>query len=283
MEPPRILPAIPGSKMDPVAGWLAIREVVAAAQWTLDETVLAKIEDQFLKFNEENMNLTGLTREFGQAEFLLPLASHGAAAVLPTQDFERAKRLLAAQPAFQQWFRAARLADGSPVLLAGRWLCHLAGIRHATVEIFIDPLEMPGHTLVQVRGMDKFEAPGAFDMPCAGHVSGTDTVEMSLGKELSEELNLTLEDLNGLQKLCCYESRTGDGKGVTNYLGIVNIEYRTLYCATIKPDAYHSIRFSDGEVAGLAVFTVEALQALIRKYPERVASGLLGAMPFYRV
>ena len=86
------------------------------------------------------------------------------------------------------------------MLLAARWLCHLVGLRHRTVEIFLDLAGVgDGHTLVQVRGMDKVIAPGAFDIPCAGHASGAEFSEEALRHELGDELNLALEDLEDLR------------------------------------------------------------------------------------
>jgi len=184
-------------------------------------------------------------------------------------------------PGFARWLSEAVLADGTPVLLAARWLCHLVGLCHATVEIFIDPPGLPGHTLVQVRGMEKFEAPGAWDIPCAGHISGTDEEESSLRKELSEELNLALEDLYNLRLTGRYVSISAPMHGAGKN-GKINNEYRVLYQAALKPEAAVKIRFADGEVAGLAVFAVPELRMLVQSSPERVASGLSGAMDFYQ-
>ena len=271
--------SLPGP--DCLAQWQSLRALTKAAGWTLNEAALAQAERLFLSQYAGTATPVGITKEYEWDEFLLPLDGQGAAARLSEVAMGRARRLLAEHPAFTRWFRADRLADGTPVLLAARWLCHLAGWRHATVEIFIDPPDLPGHTLVQVRGMDKFEAPGAFDMPCAGHVTATDAVEASLGKELAEELGLGLDDFENLSEVIRYESCTNIEKDVTNAIWPVNIEYRILFYARIKRDAIQHIRFTDGEVAGLAVISVEELRALIRRFPERVASGLQGAMPFY--
>jgi hypothetical protein len=64
-------------------------------------------------------------------------------------------------------------------------------------------------------------------------------------------------------------------------LPAINNEHRVLYRARLKSEAAARIRFSDGEVAGLSVFAVEELRALVAQYPERVASGLSDAMGFY--
>jgi 8-oxo-dGTP pyrophosphatase MutT (NUDIX family) len=271
-----------------LAGWQALRDRVEAAGRTLDDAALEQAEALFLAIEgEESAADPGsLTSEYARDEFLLALDGQGAPAGLSATALEQARELLDAHPAFRRWFRPDRLPGGAPVLLAARWLCHLAGIRHATVEVFIDPPDMPGFTLAQVRGVDRFEAPAAFDIPCAGHVAATDTVEASLRKELAEELNLSLDDFVMLRRRawdeCCTGiDQTGSAKSVTKLFYPVNIEYRTLYYATIKRGAMRRVRFYDGEVAGLALFSVNALRELIRRFPERVASGLSGSMPFY--
>ncbi len=145
------------------------------------------------------------------------------------------------------------------------------------MELFIDPPVLEGHTLVQVRGMDKVLAPGAFDIPCAGHVSGVDGVEESLHKELGEELNLRIDDLEKLSLVARYASQAHDYAED----GLVNVEYCYLFRAGLKPHTVPNIRFNDGEVAGLAVFNVNELRGLVQRYPERVASGLSDSLRFY--
>ena len=63
----------------------------------------------------------------------------------------------------------------------------MAGLRHQTVEVFLDPPNLDGHTYVQIRSLDKVEAPGALDIPCAGHISETSDAFLSMAKELEEE------------------------------------------------------------------------------------------------
>lgn len=265
----------------PLEAWLSLRAQVAAAGWMLNNDILAQTVDLFIQNYTGPLTPAVLTREYEREEFLLALGEQGKPVGLSALALQQARQALERHPALRRWFREDRLEEGTPVLLTARWLCHLAGLRHGTVEIFIDPAWLPGHTLVQVRGLDKFEASGAFDMPCAGHVTATDSVDQALRKELGEELNLQLDDLEGLRALNCYESRTGVEKSVTKILEPVNIEYRTLYSARIKAAAIQGIRFTDGEVAGLSIFNVDALRALVLRFPDRVASGLSGALPFY--
>lgn len=261
------------------AGWVSLRAAVETAGHSLTPSVFDRAVSLFNEMYAAGEHTPAeLTREYEHKEFLVALDETGRPNQ-PTQAMlDTCSRMLRAHPAFGRWFQEGRMPEGEPVLMAARWLCHLVGLRHGTVEIFIDPPggELKGFTLVQVRGMDKLEAPGAFDIPCAGHISGADSVEVSLGKELGEELNLTLDSLADLRLLGRYNSYNESTER-----GLVNNEYRVLYRATLKPDAVRRIRFTDGEVAGLSVFAVKELRALVQKFPERVASGLSDAIGYY--
>jgi isopentenyldiphosphate isomerase len=213
--------------------------------------------------------------EYGRDEFFLPVDGCGEPVYPDAGTLAEARELLARYPEAAHWWR---LADGSPsALLVARWLCHLTGIRHRTVQLFIDHPTLPGLTLVQVRSLDKIEAPGTFDMPVAGHVTGTESVEAALAHELAEELGLALEDLQDLHSIGAYEGISPPIEGRVWR----NREWRVVYRSRLKPDALARIRFADGEVAAIALFTVEELRALVRAYPERVASGLTGSLHLY--
>jgi len=41
------------------------------------------------------------------------------------------------------------------------------------------------------------------------------------------------------------------------------------------------IKFRDGEVAAICMFTVSELKTLLKKSPKRVAPGLAGSLPVY--
>jgi isopentenyldiphosphate isomerase len=124
--------------------------------------------------------------------------------------------------------------------------------------------------------MDKVEAPAAFDIPCAGHISGVEDADAALRKELAEELGLSFDDLYGIRLITRYNSIHDAGES-----GLVNNEHRILYRAKVSSKAAARIRFADGEVAGLGIMNVAELRLLVRRYPERVASGLSDAMKYY--
>lgn len=260
--------------------WGDVVGEVEGANRKLTRGVFDKSREVFLAYYASGSETPeGLIREYTQDEFLLVVDQDGKLSLPARGVLDEYHKTVRSHPAFGRWFREEVLLEGewagTRVLLAARWLCHLVGLRHKTVEIFIDPPDMPGHTLVQVRGMEKFHSPGAFDIPCAGHVDGVDGEEESLRKELEQEINLTLADLEGLRLLERYNSFGEDTPGRANY------EHRVLYQAHLKPGAMGKIRFADGEVAGMSVFSVAELRELVRKYPERVAAGLSDAIGYY--
>ena len=275
--------AAPGSVDDPeeLPGlWADLLGEVEGGNRKLTRGVVDKARKVFLAYYASGSETPeGLIREYAHEEFLLVVDQDGKLSLPARGVLDEYHKTVRNHPAYARWFREEVLLEGewagTRVLLAARWLCHLVGLRHKTVEIFIDPPDMPGHTLVQVRGMEKFHSPGAFDIPCAGHVDGIDGEEESLRKELEQEINLTLDDLEGLRLLERYNSFGEDSPGRANY------EHRVLYRARLKPGAMGKIRFADGEVAGMSVFSVAELRELVRKYPERVAAGLSDAIGYY--
>lgn len=259
------------------AAWLELREAVFAEERVLSQAIFEQVRQVFIEqYAGENRTAEVLTREYGREEFLLVVDDQGMTSRTSDSSLQAYRDTLTRHPVFGKWFQEVHVLETGQALLAARWLCHLIGLRHRTVEIFIDPPHLEGHTLVQVRGMDKYEAPGAFDIPCAGHVSEIDCAEGSLRKELEEELNLSIDDLSAIHLVACYNSYTGSPQGEC-----LNNEYRFLYRARLKDNAVKYIRFTDGEVAGLAVFSVPELRALVERFPDRIASGLGDAMVYY--
>jgi 8-oxo-dGTP pyrophosphatase MutT (NUDIX family) len=262
--------------------WIELRDEVEASNRTLSRAVFEKARQIYVNHYSGVGDDTpeALTREYAREEFLMVLDEHGRPVHPHRLSLDQYTNTVKRHPGFERWFRKDSVKEGdtagAAVLLAARWLCHLVGLRHGTVEIFLDPPNTEGQTLVQVRAIEKFESPGAFDIPCAGHIDGTDTVEDSLAKELGEELNLTLDDLENLRLLCRYNSFGEESPNHT-----INNEHRVLYRARLKPHATARIRFMDGEVAGLTTFDINELRALVRQYPERVASGLSEAIGYY--
>lgn len=267
--------------------WTDARERAASQDYNLNGVVLDALFELFLhEYAGGESTPAGLTLEYNQDEFLLVVGEEGQPGGMGESLLARFEQMVNAHSEFGRWFQtgavksgaSARERPGAPVLLAGRWLCHLVGLRHRTVEIFLDlDGAGEGHTLAQVRGMDKVISPGAFDLPCAGHVSGTETPEEALRHELSEELNLALGDLADLRKITEHAAAAHPIAGTH----LINPEYCYLYRAKIRPAEFASIRFSDGEVAGLALVNLAEIRAMSARFPERVAGGLSESLVYY--
>ncbi|MCJ7737794.1 MAG: NUDIX domain-containing protein, partial [Anaerolineae bacterium] len=97
--------------------------------------------------------------------------------------------------------------NGITTVLVARSLCHRIGLRHGTVQLILDHPTRPDYTFLQIRGFHKTDAPGEFDMPCAGHTVACDTAEAALQRELTEEIGLTGEDMEEIRCVGRYEHR----------------------------------------------------------------------------
>jgi|GEM_PF-705813 len=220
--------------------------------------------------------LTALAPEYVKQEFLQNVDEQGNAVPASARMLQDARQEMAHDPAFGHWFQLAEDSPQRQVLLVARWLCHLAGIRHRTVHLFIDHPALPDHTLVQVRALDKLDFPGCFDLPVAGHVVGLQPTEQALIQELGEELGLYPQDLQNLRPVGAY-----DRPSPPTETGRRDIEFRQVYAARLSPDALGKIRFADGEVAAISVFALDELADLAARFPERIASGLAHSLELY--
>lgn len=220
-------------------------------------------------------NLKATAPEHGKHEYLLCVDSQGVP-VYPTQEMVTDFRETATRyPDFGLWFQEATANEGDekPVLLVARWLCHLAGFRHQAVHLFIDHPTLKDQTLVQVRSFTKAESPGCFDLPAAGHVAGFESVEETILKELSEELNLSSNDLDTFEMVGSYNySRPMENPKWCN------VEFRVVFRSRIKASSLPKMEFADGEVAAVSTFSLFELRSLCNQFPERVASGLLASL-----
>ena len=217
-----------------------------------------------------------LAPEYGRAEYLLCVKRNGEPAFPSKPVLEDYQETIGRHPDFGQWFQQAEVA-GKPVLLIARWMCHLVGFRHRAVHLFIDHPTADDYTLVQVRGLDKAEAPGRFDLPAAGHVVGLDSPTDALFQELEEELGLTADDISSFTHI---GNRPYGGE--MDGPGFQNVEFRMVYSCRLNPGALDRARFVDREVAALSVYSRSEIETLIGRFPERVASGLKGSFPVYR-
>jgi 8-oxo-dGTP pyrophosphatase MutT (NUDIX family) len=256
-----------------------LRNATAKADCTLTPAVYSETKALFLASPPQSPLLGALIQlapEYGRSEYLRSVAADGEQVLAMPRILADYRKTVASNPEFELWFREATTAEDKPVLLAARWLCHLVGLRHPTAELFIDHPSLPDHTLVQVRGLGKVEAPGCFDLPSAGHVVGTETAFDTLLKEMKEELNLEQGDILELTQIGSYpfSDQVSDGR-------LCNTEYRTVYRGRLADDTWPKLRFADGEVAAIGFFSLPALRELLDRHPERVASGLAQSLATY--
>lgn len=253
-----------------------LRGAVREAGWVLTEATAAAVAElgRLCADDRERLaEIKDLARDYGKEEFLLN-ADGGGAAVPATEATLSTVR--AEAEALGLWLREASVG-GKPVLLVARWLCHLAGFRHRAVHIFLDHPTYPEYTFVQIRSFAKLKGPGALDVLVGGHAKGTDTLDETVAEELKEELNLDADaDVDALVHLGDY-----DYHGSSERFDPWNNEYRAVYEGRLRAGALSRIRFADGEVACLCLFSVPELERYLATYPDRVASGLHGSFPVY--
>jgi isopentenyldiphosphate isomerase len=256
-----------------------LRGAVEQADYVVGAAVYHEAQSLFtacLSSPQYLRDLQQLAPEYGKPEFLLCVDSNGSP-VYPTGDIvEDFRKTVTEHPSLELWFQEATVEeDERPVvLLIARWLCHLVGFRHRSVHLFIDHPTRDDYTLVQVRGIYKFESPGCFDIPVAGHVVGLESTTDTLYKELEEELNLDRGDIYDPEMVGSYDYR-----GPSSDPSLRNVEFRVVFRSRLKAGRLFKIGFVDREVAAISVFALSELDAMINTYPERVASGLARSFP----
>ena len=248
-----------------------LRQALARADYTLSAEAYAALKALFLAALASPVPLRAQAPEYGKPERLLNVDASGAPVPLLAEVAGESHALLAEYPAFGEWMVSAPRGTLFP-----RWLCHLAGLRHRTVQLFIDHPTLPNHTLVQVRSLSKLQYPGCFDLPVAGHVVGLDEPAAALGKELAEELGLGPDDIEGLACLGADDRGAPDSAG-----GVCDCELSIVYRCRLRPQALARIHFADGEVAAICVFALPELQGVLARHPERIASGLRDSLDGY--
>jgi isopentenyldiphosphate isomerase len=212
-------------------------------------------------------------KEYGEKEFFLCTNQKGEPVSVRKDILEDFHITASKFPTYQLWFHEGQLPDKQPTLLIARWLCHLVGFRHRVVHLFISHPELGDHTLIQIRALDKAESPGCFDLPAAGHTTGTDTIEESLHKELMEELGVRVDALKDFAQLGSYNY-----SGPSTYH---NVEFRTVFFGRLNSEDWLRINADSNEVAALVSLPIYKLEEMIVDFPERVASGLKASFPLF--
>jgi len=250
----------------PEALWAPLVTAVSATNYSLTASVLTQLVTLMRAMSPSLP---------GKKEFLLPLDAAGQPVVLPANTLVALQTALKHTPSLRQWLSLVTHNATKTVLIA-RTLCHRIGLRHGTVQLILDHPTRPDYTFLQIRDFHKADAPGEFDMPCAGHTVACDTAEVALQKELTEEIGLTGDDLEEIRCVGRYEHRE-----TTTRTDFINVELRTVYRARLRSQSMAKLHFADGEVAALTMITRDALHELVSRHRDRVASGLLGTLPWY--
>jgi 8-oxo-dGTP pyrophosphatase MutT (NUDIX family) len=210
-----------------------------------------------------------MTPEYDKPEYLLNCDADGAPVPTTPQLLEAIPLLAQNKPA---WIK---IVDGQILML--RWLAHFIGFRHRAIHVFLDPPDSETATYIQIRSLQKYNQPGKFDMPVAGHVDGTDSPRATLRKELAEEIGLDdQEDLQEVEQIGTYNITIPDFQ--PDYQ---EIEHTTLFRARIRRDSLTKLRLQESEVGGLALFNRDELSEWIAKHPDRVGGGLIDSWPYY--
>lgn len=175
-----------------------------------------------------------------------------------------------------------RLADpeGRPLAaMAPRWVCHLLGLRHRCVHIFLEWYSpaLSRVALLQVRSWHKLDEPGCVDMSVSGHIVGDNSREAGAVLELGEELGLSLTDLkgDGLVWKAAYEHFD-----VYPHKNFYNREWRDVFAAEIATPSLENICFADKEVVGIYLCPAFELKQLRNQSCLPLASGLKRSLPF---
>jgi 8-oxo-dGTP pyrophosphatase MutT (NUDIX family) len=268
----------------PLAGWekevAALRSAAQASDYRLDAGTYDRARALFSSTAAAGAvpdGMHGAVPEYGQEEFFRSVDAAGQAVPVPAAILQDYDAMVARHAAYALWFQPVQGTDGERVLLLARWLCHLAGFRHRTVELLLDHPLLADHVLVQVRGVDKAEAPACFDLPVAGHVAGLSTLRASLMRECDEELGLEHDQISDLRRIGSYEDHTH----LEPLPGFWNVEYRTLYRGQLAEVAWPRLSSPSDEVAGIAVFSLARLHELVLRFPDRVASALGDSWPLF--
>ncbi len=253
----------------------------------LNKRVFDKITDFFLLCFQDPQHSESLRQRSSEyskiekqaekdREFFLNVDDNGLSH--PTDILVQAFQTKADQyPSFHLWFSESQAPDDTtPVLLVARWLAHFAGFRHRCAHIFLDHPKKEDYTFVQLRSFSKADSPGCFDLPVGGHAKGCERIKKTAEKELYEELNLCLTNIDCFDSIGSYNYNDPPKRPDFH-----NVEHRTVFWGRLQSQSLSTTQFSDGEVAALCMFSIPELSILLEQFPERAGSGLIGSLHVY--
>ena len=173
-------------------------------------------------------------------------------------------------------------AAGTPCgWTAPRWFCHLTGLRHRVVHVFLTSPQ--GHLVLQMRAPDKAEWPQHFDTTVGGHLkAGQDWHEGAL-IEIGEELGLATSALEKwlLGGRLHLVGPVYERHGVSRDLPpIRNRQVNQTFAGDLTEWGLAHLHFADGEIAGIYLCPAEEVRRMIAG-DFLVAPGLRHAFPHW--
>lgn len=147
---------------------------------------------------------------------------------------------------------------------APRWFCHLTGLRHRVVHIFLTTPQ--GFLALQMRAHDKSEWPNLFDTTVGGHVkAGQGWLDGTL-HEIEEEIGLPAHRTaawlaeENLRKVGRPYEHYAVGEGAPP---IRNRQVNQTYTGTLNAWGMAHLCFADGEVAGIYLCRPEEARRMV--------------------
>lgn len=157
-------------------------------------------------------------------------------------------------------------------LVAPRWLCHLLGLRHASVHVVL--VAPNGLVVLQKRSREKDTAPGLLDTSVGGHVGAGRDALVAARAEMQEELGLGPDALAGpLVPL------GAPFLAVDPRRDYVDAEVVTAFIGRLASGALDSVRFTDGEVTRLVLAPPDEVWALLARGDRVLAAGARAVLP----
>ena len=93
-----------------------------------------------------------------------------------------------------EWFDVVNERD-EPIRRETRRVVHATGLWHRAVHILV--FDVAGRVFLQKRSMEKDLSPGLWDSSCSGHVDAGEDYDFAAGRELGEEIGISLPQSAG--------------------------------------------------------------------------------------
>lgn len=155
----------------------------------------------------------------------------------------------------EEWLDVVSAAGEPLGWAAPRWLCHLTGLRHRVVHIFLTtPQDL---LMLQMRGHDKAEWPSLFDTTVGGHVKAGQGWREGALSEIEEEIGLAAVEvgqwLQGgrlVEASPTYERYGAARVHQDSDLLLRNRQVNQIFGGQLTGWGLSHLHFRDGELAG---------------------------------